>query len=199
VARVFALAVGGFLALAPSVLASQAPGGELFIDGAGPFAGTLGSNCVSTSSTSGCSDSPWLTPKSGPTADIGANLRFAFDNPVPITEWSASYGDASDPDPDPIDLGDESDVNTDAANFPAPPAGDWVVSVFVSFGNNSISGDATYYFRLHVGQPNTDTIAVAPAAPATMVALFVGVLLMAGLVGASAGWRISLRGRQRNS
>jgi hypothetical protein len=202
VARVIALAVGGFLALAPSVLASQvsAPAGQLFIDGAGPFAGTLGSNCVSTPTTVGCSDSPWLTPKSGPTADVGAHLRFTLDDPIPITAWGASYGDASDSDPDANALGGEDDVNVDAVDFDAPPAGDWVVSVFVNFEGGDTSGDATYYFRLRVGPPETDTTAgFTPTAPEPTVGPFVALLVLAGLAGALAGWRISKSTSQSDS
>jgi len=199
---VVALAVGGFLALAPAVLASQvsAPAGRLFIDGTGPFAGTLGSNCVSTSTTFSCSDSPWLTPKSGPTADVGANLRFTLNDPVPITSWEATYGDASDPEPDASQLGGEDGANVDAVDFDAPPAGDWVVSVFVRFDGSDTSGDATYYFRLRVGPPETDAVvAFARTTPETPAGWFVAVLVLAGLAGAFAGWRVSAWGRQVNS
>jgi hypothetical protein len=193
-----ASAIATSLILAATVIAAapSPPAGQLFVDGAGPFEGTLGSNCVDTGSTFGCSDTPWLRPKNGPSLAPGANLRFAFADATSITSWEATFGDAADADPDISELGGEDGVNIDAADFPAPPAGDWVMSVFARFENSEISGDVTYYYRLHVGAPDTDTVAPAasdgPAAPHELPWV---TLVLAAIGGLALGWRRFASGR----
>jgi hypothetical protein len=165
------------------------PRGELTVDGAGPFVGTLGSNCITSNSVSGCSDTPWLTPSSGPSVRASADMSFHLADGSKITSWSATYGDASQFEPTISALDGQEESSSTAFSFTGPPCGDWVVSVFVRFQSADASGDATYYFRIHAGMPETDP--VAPTAPSTegsdLVAL---TLLMAALAGGFVGWRL---------
>ena len=166
-----------------------APAGELTIDGQGPFAGTLGTSCVTTDSMSGCSDAPWLTPSSGPSPRANADMAFELGDGSQISSWQATYGDAAEPDPDLQFLDEAEETDTTAFSFSGPPTGDWVVSVYVRYHNAEATGDATYYFRVHAGMPETDTVAptLPPAGRSDGVAL---ALLIAAVVGAVAGWRL---------
>lgn len=176
---------GAFVAAAEDI---HAPDGELTIDGAGRYVGTLGSNCVTTDSVSGCSDSPWLTPLSGPSARASADMTFRLSDGSQITSWIATYGDASVPEPIQLFLAGEDEADLEALSFTGPPNGDWVVNVFVRFHNTEASGDASYYFRIHAGVPETDMAsATSPRGTDPVVPL---ALVAAAALGAVVGWRV---------
>src|SRR5829696_9554850 len=75
------------------------PAAELIVQGAGPYAATLGSSCVTDGTAVGCSDTPWLTPANGPSADPAAPPEFRLADESRIAAWAASYGDAAESQP----------------------------------------------------------------------------------------------------
>ena len=94
-------------------------------------------------------DLPVLTP------DASGTLTFTLSDGSPFRRWSASYG----PDPgdlEPLDQGGEgadpdainpaSPVHVTTAEIDSPPSGEWVVFVFVGFGD----GDLSYWWLASV-------------------------------------------------
>jgi hypothetical protein len=189
-ARVVAVTLlgAGWLAIASLAAAqTQAPTGELSLDGVGPFEGTLGSYCITAGGISSCGDSPWLTPKIGREAKPGQAIVFRLGDGRPITSWEVVYGSAAEFQPDEIELSGTESTSLTSIKFGGPPAGDWVISVTAHFAE----GDATYYFRVHVlGLPETDTVSVAARGeyPARGEQDWLMVLLAAA--GGYAGWRL---------
>lgn len=135
--------------------AATPPQGLLAASGAS-VSGQLGSYCWSHGDQTDCVDRPDYDDKSLPPLEIETDdqLAFTLDPAVPFSEWSASYWkegsdavelgrvDASDPDA----TASPSPTFTQAA-FPAPPSGEWTVSVRVTF---AAGGDASYGWNVAV-------------------------------------------------
>ncbi|MEP7158744.1 MAG: hypothetical protein ABI797_04910 [Chloroflexota bacterium] len=140
---------------APSAVASidRPPDGVLAV-ASNRMAGWLGTYCWN----SRCLDAPELPDKIGlPSliAPAGAELTFNLGDGSDFYEWSASY--FGYPDGSPTELGSGGafyDPYTsatppaplDSASFAAPPIGDWVIGLFVSFNE----GDASYSWLVSV-------------------------------------------------
>jgi hypothetical protein len=186
----FALAVVS-LAAVPTVAAAGPPDGELTVDGRGPTIGVLGTYCYFGDGAEGCHDAEWIIPRHGPRAPEGAAFVFALADHSSISSWNAEVAPAvegvdSVPEPDTDWLAGAEDTSVDSLSFTGPPAGDWVLRVSVEFESG---GGAQYYYRLHVGMPETATAPapVPPAVPDPDHWLF---MALAALAGAVIGWRI---------
>jgi hypothetical protein len=119
----------------------QPPDGELSTD-ADSVAGWLGTFCWFGT----CLDTPQLPAKSELpilNVDAGAELTLTLADGTEFSEWSAVYAAESDVNGTDLDSGD---TPATSATFPAPPQGDWVIRVFVTF----YGGDASYAWHVSV-------------------------------------------------
>lgn len=171
------------------------PAGLLSIDGGEPIEGEPGGYCIDTRDGFICGDIavPWIIPKTASPSPAEATLTFRLDGRT-ITSWSADAVLTAEADSsvDGKPLGGEDDVALESVSFTGPPAGDWVVAVFVTFPptRTTLPEDAccyaTYYFRLRVDMPDTAAADLPQPAPAHHWPLF---LLPAAAAGAVLGWR----------
>ena len=145
---------------------------------------TLGSFCTE----SGCADQPWVTPAKGPTVDTHAPMQFELADGSPIQQWSVYYADAKVlVDPEAKLLVTSNAGGYKHISFTGPPAGDLGSTVNVV----SDSFDAGYFYRLHVGAPETDVAGTSTVSNANSTgALLHLVLTLAAVIGAIAGWRL---------
>ena len=190
------LAVAGLIsaAVASPVGPPPPPAGLLSIDGGQPIEGEPGGYCVDTPDGFACGDIavPWIVPKTASPAPAEATLTFRLDGRT-ITGWSADAVLTAEADGsvDGEPLGGDDGVALEAVTFTGPPAGDWVVAVFVTFLPTTATSsgdccDATYYFRLGVELPDTAAAQLPQPAPADDWPLF---LLPAAAAGAILCWR----------
>lgn len=112
-------------------------------------AGTLGTFTLDDHGT----DTPWLPASTLPQVAVGADseVNVQFADGTPIGFWQAIYAAADDLVGDvTVGLGERAAESPplDAVTFPAPPSGEWVVSVRLRFADGR--GDATYYWYLAV-------------------------------------------------
>ena len=144
----------------PTVQADQPPAGLLTSSG-DPVTGHLGTFCWAGL----CSDEFELPAKSslpGLDAEAGQPLSFSLSPGAGFVKWSASYSKAKMADLVPLGSGGAPyDPDSSAspppdlytATFAAPPSGDWVVVVALSFANGSTlvrGGDANYSWHVIV-------------------------------------------------
>jgi hypothetical protein len=168
------------------------PAGQLYVEGRGPFIGTLGSFCTE----SGCADQPWVTPNKGPTVPANAWMQFQLKDGSEIYQFSVYYADAKvRVDPETTRLGTGNAGGYKHISFTGPPAGDVGLLVNVTSG----TFDAGYFYRLHVGLPETDIARSPPSAPDPVVLALPFMLAAAGMAGAVAGWNIRQAGVDRRA
>ena len=120
----------------------EVPPDALLAADSDPVAGWLGTFCWYGT----CLDAPQLPAKSDlPLLDAsaGAELTLMLADGTEFSDWSANY--APDSDASGTELASD-DASVTTANFPAPPAGDWVLRLFVRF----FDGDASYAWHVSV-------------------------------------------------
>lgn len=106
--------------------------------------GAIGGYVFGTSSSS----APWLpaTALRRVTVAAGTTLAVELDDRATIASWGARYAAAADPTGDRLTgLGEATGPPIE---FAAPPTGDWVVSVVITYGGGR--GDGAYYWHLVV-------------------------------------------------
>lgn len=103
----------------------------------------------------GCADAPWLPADTLATveaAGAGAQLVVSLPREFLFSGWWSFYAAARDRAGERIhELGEGGDGEQDGmreAIFSAPPSGDWVVAVTLTFA--AADGSATYYWRVVV-------------------------------------------------
>ena len=91
---------------------------------------------------------PWLPAQAlEPIAvPAGSELSVELDDRATVGDWTARLAAASDPSAD--DVAGLASGSGSPIVFPAPPAGEWVVSVAITYGDGA--GDGAYYWRLVV-------------------------------------------------
>jgi hypothetical protein len=125
------------------------PVGEIAEDGQAAVYGHQGSWCYDGA----CLDGPGLPKDDLPLLEASASdvqLTFSLAETHPFTHWAASYAADEDEESTPLASGGESyDPYVSAAtpgpwittfDFESPPSGDWVLRVFLQFGDR---GDST--------------------------------------------------------
>jgi hypothetical protein len=117
--------------------------------------GAKGSYCWGTTGQTVCTDAAGFSLDSPQisVAQAGQTLTFTLSPTTPFESLTADYVDngttivlgraGSSFDPD---MGGSPPPMTTEAQFPAPPSGDWVLEVFVTFPN----GDASYGWHANV-------------------------------------------------
>lgn len=188
-ARAAVAAIAALFGTAAVLAASDSvlpPDGQLTVNGRGPFTGHVGSFCTA----SGCADSPWVTPASGPSVAGSATMVFRVADGSQITQWTVYYADAAIPvDPETMLLASAENVSIKSFSFTGPPSGDWGVMINVV----SDEFDAQYLYRVHAGMPDTDLLAPSAIPAGGSSSGWMVVLVLAGLLGALLGWSLTAR------